>query len=339
FGTRRQRQMCIRDSLGLGAGLYGIGILLDRAGDDRYEGIAGVEGAGLFGVGILADLDGNDRYHAWQQAQGFGYVLGAGLLVDRSGDDLYDADDATIRFPSAQSREHNSSLAQGFGFGKRADFADGHSLAGGAGILADGAGDDTYRCGVFGQGAAYWYAVGILADAAGKDVYEGTWYVQGSAAHFGCGVLWEGSGDDRYRATHNMAQGSGHDLSLGMLYERDGDDAYDAPNLSLGGGNANGIGIFWDVTGDDRYRVEAATTLGRANIGSRGGLRDRIESIGLFLDTGGRDSYPPSKEFAGNGRLWTQAGTDEEHPLDTERGAGIDTTWTSGPSWRERRRP
>ncbi len=323
----------------LGAGLYGVGILLDRGGNDRYDGITASQGAGLFGVGILSDLAGDDAYYAWQQIQGYGYVRGAGLLVDREGNDLYDANDRDIRFPSAQSKEHNSTLGQGFGFGKRSDFADGHSLAGGIGILADGAGNDAYRCGVFGQGCAYWYGVGILADAGGDDTYDGVWYVQGSGAHFALGVLWEGGGNDRYHASMNMAIGAGHDFSLGLLYEVAGNDFYDAPNLSLGGGNANGIGLFWDLAGNDTYRVEAATALGRANIGSRGGLRDRMETIGLFLDTGGADSYPSSKGFAGNDRLWTQEGTDTEHPLDTERGAGIDTTWIPGaePGWRMRR--
>jgi hypothetical protein len=325
--------------LSLGAGFYGVGILSDLVGNDHYAGLTVSQGAGLFGVGILSDLDGNDRYHAFQQAQGYGYVRGAGLLIDRTGDDQYIADDEQIRYPSPQSRENNASLSQGFGFGKRADYIDGHSLAGGIGLLIDGDGDDTYRCGVFGQGAAYWYGTGILADAGGDDSYEGIWYVQGSGAHFALGVLWEGDGDDTYRATRNMAIGAGHDFSLGFLYERAGDDRYEAPNLSLGGGNANGIGLFWDLRGDDQYSVVAETTLGRANTGSRGGPRDLMETLGIFLDTGGIDSYPASKEYAGNDRLWTQTGRNTEQPLDTERGVGFDTTWAPSdqPGWRTRR--
>lgn len=135
-----------------------------------------------------------------------------------------------------------------------------------------------------------------------------------------------------------MAQGAGHDFSLGFLYEASGDDRYDAPNLSLGGGNANGSGIFWDVEGADTHLVKAETTLGRANTDSRGGVRDRIDTIGLFLDTGGRDACPTGKVFARNGRLWTQRGVNEAFPLDTERGAGVDTTWAPGAvrSWRAR---
>jgi hypothetical protein len=206
------------------------------------------------------------------------------------------------------------------------------------GILVDGAGDDIYRCGVFGQGCGYWYGIGILADQEGNDTYEGVWYVQGSGAHFALGILRDGGGRDHYRASMNMAQGAGHDFSLGFLYDASGDDRYDAPNLSLGGGNANGIGIFWDVEGADTYQVTAGTTLGRANCDSRGGIRDLIDTIGLFLDTGGRDAYPTGKAFARDGKLWTQRGLNEALPLDTERGAGIDTTWAPGSkqSWRSR---
>lgn len=310
--------------LSQGAGLCGVGLLWDLEGNDRYDAVTTSQGAGLFGIGILADAAGEDRYSAFQQIQGYGYTLGCGLLVDAGGNDRYEAEDTIIRFPSAQSPEHNSTLGQGFGFGKRADYTDGHSLAGGFGFLADGGGDDDYRCGIFGQGAGYWYGIGVLADAGGDDHYQGVWYAQGSAAHFALGALSDAAGNDTYRCTMNMAQGAGHDFSVGMLYDQSGNDTYGAPNLSLGGGNANGIGIFWEASGDDRYEVEAATTLGRSNVAGRGGLRDRMKNLGLFLDTGGRDTYPAAKDFAGNDRLWTQQGTDQEIPLATEIGVGLD---------------
>jgi hypothetical protein len=246
-----------------------------------------------------------------------------GLLADRAGNDEYAANDTKIDFPAPQTKEHNASLCQGVGFGRRADFSDGHSLAGGIGMLVDGAGDDRYSAGLFAQGCAYWYGIGLLADNGGDDQYQGVWYVQGSGAHFGLGLLWEGAGDDHYQATMNMAQGAGHDFTLGILYDEAGNDIYDAPNLSLGGGNDNGIGVFWDRAGDDVYNVSAATTLGRANITGRGGLRDGMLCLGLFVDTGGNDRY--SKPFAGNSALWTQRGQNEEKPLEAEKGVGIDT--------------
>ena len=112
-------------------------------------------------------------------------------------------------------------------------------------------------------------------------------------------------------------------VDTAFLQSQSGDDLHHAPNLSLGGGNANGVGIFWDKSGNDVYNVEAATTLGRANVGSRGSLRDHLLCLGLFLDTGGQDEY--SKPFARNNHLWKQKGVNIELPLDVEKGAGLDT--------------
>jgi hypothetical protein len=253
------------------------------------------------------------------------------MLVDKSGDDHYIAEDEDIVFPSPQTGEHNANLAQGVGFGKRADFVDGHSWAGGHGFLIDGAGDDIYDAGLFAQGCAYWYAIGLLSDVSGNDEYNGIWYVQGSGAHFGLGILLESEGDDIYNAEMNMAQGAGHDFTLGFLIEEDGDDVYNAPNLSLGGGNANGIGMFWDKKGDDEYNCTARITLGRANRAGRGGLRDHINTIGFFLDTGGDDTYPlaypDSVELFRNDHLWTRPGLDPDDPLPTELGVGYDREW------------
>lgn len=312
------------NGLGIGGGLFGLGLIYDRQGDDNYDGFANCQGAGVFGAGIITDVEGNDTYRGFRGIQGYGFTKGCGLLLDLTGDDFYIARNDSLPFPSPQSPEHNANMAQGFGFGKRADFTDGRSLAGGVGVLADGGGNDFYDAGVFAQGCGYWYGVGLLTDKAGDDMYSGVWYVQGSGAHFAVGVLNDAAGNDTYNATINMAQGAGHDFTVGCLLEDEGNDTYNAPNLSLGGGNANGIGLFWDKDGDDVYNVSAATTLGLANIGSRGGLRDRCLCLGLFMDTGkGKDTYPPGKP-AKNNRTWSQPGADTEHPIDTEVGVGID---------------
>lgn len=308
-----------------GAGLFGVGCLYDFRGNDTYISHSLAQGAGAFGIGLLYDGDGKDTYKTYLMAQGFGFTKGMGILHDAGGDDMYTADDRDIRYPSSQSREHNDSMAQGVGFGLRRDYIDGHSLAGGIGMLYDAEGNDRYSAGLFAQGCAYWYSIGILADRAGNDEYSGIWYVQGSGAHFGVGYLNDKAGNDKYTATMNMAIGAGHDFTVGMLIDEAGDDEYDAPNLSLGGGNANGIGFFWDRGGRDTYRVTAGTTLGRANVASRGSLRDSILTIGVFLDTGGEvDKYPPEKSFAKNKSLWTQRGTNTDIPLDTEKGCGGD---------------
>ncbi len=311
-------------SLTLGAGLAGVGILIDLVGDDRYEAVTFAQGAARHGVGVLGDRSGRDRYRAFQAAQGFGGPRGCGVLADSSGNDEYRAEDAVVRFPSAQTPQHNTSLAQGAGCGKRADFEDGHSLAGGVGILADGGGADVYRCGVFGQGVGYWYGVGALFDAAGRDTFEGVWYAQGAAAHFAFGALLDLEGNDVYRATDNMAQGAGHDFSVGLLVDIGGNDVHEAPNLSLGGGSANGVGLFYDDRGEDVYRASGEVTLGRGDSGvQHGGLRDLFPTSGIFLDGGGRDEYPPAKTMVGNGKSWRQEGT-RLPSLTTEIGVGDD---------------
>jgi hypothetical protein len=282
-----------------GSGRFGVAAVLDRAGNDLYDSYRNSQGFGMFGVGILEDLAGDDAYHGFFQVQGVGQTMGFGLLLDRAGNDAYVANDQVIDIPSPQTQEHNVSMAQGAGNGRRGDYLEGHSLAGGVGILFDQQGDDTYSCGVFGQGVGYWMGVGMLWDSAGNDRYTGQWYVQGASAHFAVGYLEGGGGADSYTALMNMAQGAGHDFSIGMLIDREGDDTYQAPNLSLGSGNANGIGIFADLLGDDTYR-SSGITLGRAAEAPKLSLRSRALTLGLFMDLAGRNVYPEAATWARN---------------------------------------
>ncbi len=141
-------------------------------------------------------MQGNDTYDCHSQAQGFGGVKGFGALVDVRGDDKYVADDTKIDNPAPQTAQHNTSLSQGVGFGRRANPGDGHSMAGGVGMLVDGAGNDFYKCGVFGQGVSIVQPRRSCVDFGGNDSYDGVWYVQGSAAHYSLGCLLDLGGDD-----------------------------------------------------------------------------------------------------------------------------------------------
>jgi hypothetical protein len=310
---------------GLGAARFGVGLLLDLAGNDTYDGYAFVQGAGQAGVGALIDREGRDQYACFYEAQGFGAVKGFGLLLDALGDETYTAHPTPIEFPSPQTAERNVSMAQGAGYGRRADYSDGRSWAGGVGMLIDVQGSDRYTCGVFGQGVGYWGGVGMLIDLQGDDVREGTWYVQGAAAHFAIGYLEDRLGNDRTLAAMNMAIGAGHDFSIGYYIDFAGNDEYNAPSLALGGANANGIGIFVDLAGDDLYQARSKdANFGRANPIGRGTLRERGFALGLFLDAGGNDSYPPSVEFAGNGRNWIVWALQNERPAESQLGLGTD---------------
>lgn len=294
----------------IGSGTFGIGMVLDTAGNDAYDAYVNGEGFGYFGAGILEDSSGDDTYDGFNLVQGVGKTAGFGYLVDRKGTDRYSANDHVFDFPSAQSAEHNTSMAQGAGYGRRADYSDGHSWSGGIGILFDGLGDDTYTCGVFGQGTGYWQGVGMLWDTGGTDNYTGQWYVQGAAAHFAIGYIEDTAGSDTYVAKMNMALGAGHDFSIGYLLDREGDDKYSAPNLSLGAGNANGMGIFADFGGNDKYE-STGITLGKGAEADAGGIRSRGLCLGVFLDMAGQDSYPSSCPWAVNGARtanWTTKG-------------------------------
>ncbi len=307
-----------------GYAAYGASVLMDYAGNDVYDCYQQSQGAAFFGIAALSDRIGNDTYRCFAKSQGYGSTKGFGLLVDAVGDDKYTADTTNIDFPSPQDAKHNSSLAQGMGYGSRADYKTGHSLAGGIGALVDLTGNDVYVADLMAQGMGYWYALGILSDGAGDDSYTGYWYNQGSAAHFAVGIINDVSGNDKYNGPCSMVQGAGHDFSLGYLLDEGGNDIYNCSGISLGGGNDNGIGIFWDVAGDDTYNPSGGFTLGRSNITSRGTIRDYNLCLGLFIDTGGIDTYPSAYPFAANGQHWLQDGLNVEKPLKADTGIGRD---------------
>jgi hypothetical protein len=308
---------------GLGAGATGFGALIDLSGNDTYDAYEDAQGFGFMGVGVLSDIDGSDTYRGFSRVQGVGSTNGIGLLCDVNGDDNYIANDEVIDFPSAQTTQHNLSMAQGTGVGRRADYLDGMSYAGGIGLLVDGAGSDTYSCGVFGQGTGYWMGVGMLLDKEGQDSYLGYWYVQGASAHFAVGYLFDGQGNDTYNASMNMAQGAGHDFGTGALLDEQGDDIHKAPNLSLGAGNANGIGWFVDRSGNDRYEADGIA-LGRAAETPVGTLREFGMSLGLFFDGAGNDTYVTSAGYASNNSSKSNRVGTETDPTRAQTGIFVD---------------
>lgn len=254
-------------NLAQGAGVFGVGILADLGGNDRYAARAVAQGAGAFGLGILAEAGGDDRYRAQSRAQGFGFVAGLGALVETAGNDVY-----VLEGGPADPRQagHTQSFGQGMGMGFRP------LASGGIGLLADAAGDDVYRADYFAQGAGYWFALGGLVDEAGDDRYVATRYAQGAGIHLAVGVLADAAGDDRYEA-HGVAQGVGHDWAVGILADGAGDDKYIAAALAQGAGSGNGVGILADVAGRNSLGAGAPTVQG-CGVPSRG-----YPSIGLLL--------------------------------------------------------
>jgi len=267
----------------------GINLHQDKRGDDIYHSGLFSQGAAMFGVSALIDHSGNDSYQASVAAQGLGSTLGAGALIDLEGTDTYSLGGKYYHEPLMPL--DFITLGQGMGLGMRPH------LAGGLGLLYDGAGNDRYLGGVYAQGSGYWYATGALIDRSGNDVYNAVYYPQGSGIHLACGFLVDHEGDDAYYSRHGPGQGAGHDWALGIMFDGGGNDAY-----SIEGGNGlgltNSVGIFVDRSGNDRYERQNPQAYGSANfVRSAGG-------IGLFLDAGGEDSYPDS--LKANNETWQQ---------------------------------
>jgi len=287
----------------LGSGLMGVGALLDWGGNDSYSGDTCTEGSGAFGIGVLRDSGGNDSFRAALFSQAFGFVGGAGVLHDVSGNDVYFAGGKytdEIRY-----FDHYISLSQGFGFGWRPD------ASGGIGMLVDEAGNDVYVSDIFGQGSSYWFAVGGLVDYSGNDQYVSYQYAQGAGTHITVAALIDCEGDDNY-VSKGVSQGCGHDLAIGILHDLAGDDNYTCHGLSQAAGNANGIGILMDDAGDDAYSVRDPN-----NTHGYGNLRRDYGSIGVFLDCAGSDTY--------SGR-----GADSTWWSGSTHGVGVDVTDEEG---------
>ncbi len=298
-----------------GCGIAGAGMLLDIAGDDSYDAIGNCQGFGYFGVGIMLDAAGNDSYSTYSYAQGCGLTLGAGILIDLQGNDSYTANDTDIKFPSAQSPQHNCSMAQGAASGERRDYVDNQSLAGGIGILLDGAGDDKYFGGVFSQAVGYWFGIGILDDRSGNDTYRSVWYGQSATAHFGVSYLNDGGGNDLYTSTNCGNVGMAHDFSVSIFVDEGGNDRYEGAS-NCGQALNDSVALFVDMDGNDTY---AGGSFGQAITEAKTGARAEIPTRAIFLDLGGEDKYPGGDKV--NNKSWVQKNKED---LPRLLGAGLD---------------
>ncbi|MBN1334726.1 MAG: hypothetical protein JXB39_02065 [Deltaproteobacteria bacterium] len=297
LGSGDDRYTSLRMSQGWGH--LGVGVLYDDGGSDVYRGEAGVQGASSMGIGLLLDVAGNDVHETFTQSQGFGYVQAVGMAWDGQGDDVWYADPGNpeygghlVYYSPQMPTTGNSTFCQGAGFGRRGD-ADGAFLSGGVGVLRDASGDDAYTASTFAQGAGYWQGVGFLLDGRGSDTYDAYWYVQGGAAHYAAGVLLDdGDGDDAFNtrmAPVYVMIGTGHDYSDGVLVNEAGDDTYTYAGLGGGASNCQGVGIFVDNDGADTYDVQSTYSTGLGNHSGECDAfpRNAVDSIGLFLDSGG----------------------------------------------------
>lgn len=258
-----------------GVGFLGLGVVVDGAGDDRYLVEALGQGIGAWGAGVVLDHYGDDRYAASRYAQGVGMAGGLGLLADRWGSDEYLCKG---RWPSGYGTAGVfQSWGQGCGVGFRGN------ASGGLGFLFDGAGADRYEAGNFSQGGGYYFGVGALWDrGVSGDVYIGSRYNQGFAAHQAVGYFQETGGNDAYWTRNAVAPGLAWDECVTSFTDLGGDDLYQGGSFSLGASAHNAISLFYDAQGRDEYRWADLAHAGPNDY--HGG-----SSLSWFLDEGGSD--------------------------------------------------
>jgi hypothetical protein len=173
-----------------GMGLAGVGVLVDRAGDDTYVGKTLSIGAGhIGGIGVLRDLSGNDSYSAVRTSIGSASVTGLGRFIDSAGNDRYDYYSPSPLNPAAPN------------------------LAPGAG----GVNDELERCDRTNRqldGSGNVLGIGIFSDSAGTDSYHAPANSLGFGGAGGFGYFTDGGGaTDSY--TGPGAAGRGNNITLG----------------------------------------------------------------------------------------------------------------------------
>ncbi len=333
--------------------LHGVAILTDYAGDDTYDARGPFsQAAAHAGAALLIDSAGDDTYTADSHTQGFGGTRGVAAIVELAGNDRYTARPGVNTGSIYTGR--SVSMAQGVGAGRRADFGDGHSLAGGFGFLIDAQGDDTYHAEAWAQGAGYWWGVGALEDFSGNDNYEADWYAMGAASHFSIGSLTDLNGNDQYNHfvqgspdDENPADGgterrntlavtrllgTARDGSIAIAFDANGNDRYLARSRSLGNGDLGSVAMFIERAGNDRYTIDTVgpnpnqplpyaddAPLGSVvPYGNWNNFRDDLHTLGLFLEVAGQDVYLDNPGPARDANAWNRS-TDQR-----TRALGID---------------
>lgn len=179
-------------------------------------------------------------------------------------------------------------------------------------VIIDLAGDDDYRCGAHSQGAGF-MGVGVLADLEGDDTYAAGDFSQGSGL-FGVGVLLDRSGNDTYLGD-TCTQGSGA-FGIGVHRDEGGNDAFRAALFSQGFGFVGGLGLLHDAGGNDTYFAGGKYTdeiryfdhyLSLSQGFGFGWRPDASGGVGMLVDEAGNDVYV-SDIFGQGSSYWFSVG-------------------------------
>ncbi|MGB5105686.1 MAG: hypothetical protein WBP29_01705 [Candidatus Zixiibacteriota bacterium] len=325
-----------------GYGVCGTGVLLDASGNDHYHAHQLAQGCGIFGTGLVADFEGNDDYRLMVSGQGCGY-FGVGMLVDRLGDDNYylagdgqgagsigggigiladyRGNDHYVAEPYSSKFNRgdyhsqmtiNANNAQGWGGGRRGDGSDGHSWAGGMGVLIDCFGDDSYYSGNWTLGVGYWFGIGILFDVEGNDIYRSCYFTQASGAHYCIGALFDETGNDKHELFETAGAGLsfGWDFAVTLMADWKGNDTYIGKIISIANAQIRSNSLLFDFGGNDLYQLSAGTD-GMGDASFREDYRtpratapflSYAQSFGILLDVGGVDRYIDHSDSTGSAK-------------------------------------
>lgn len=350
-------------------------VIVDVAGDDTYERSAqtsastltvAAQGAGVGGVGGIVDLQGDDRYTARARyapgsdeavtattlAQGVG-VLGAGLLVDLAGTDCVSAhanglgDAAAVLAQGAAELGAGLAVLQGAPADARAcpggpsatslstplvtvdtssqyEEVVGPALTvaqGGAqtglGALVGGPSDDTYTAHADGgiattiaQGAGT--GAGALVDPGGSDTYDAlaTAETELRASLKGYYSIVRVTVTITLGDTATLAQGAGLAGAAALLDAGLGDDTYRARTSTRAVADAKAITTYSGGIAEATADVEIGETLALAQGATQTGAGLLVDGGPPDAALGGEDTYTIDTQLTGHTNAYAGGGSD-----------------------------
>jgi len=154
----------------------GVGMVIDIAGDDRYDSSNFSQACGyFFGVGLKLDLAGNDVHGAARYGHGSGAHFGMGLFIDYDGKDVYRSTGPTYNGGCAWDRSAFLFIEGGNGddsYQWERSAGLGRADIGSWSLFAEMGGNDVYSVGS-GLGRVSRKSLSVFYDRSGVDNYQG----------------------------------------------------------------------------------------------------------------------------------------------------------------------
>jgi hypothetical protein len=194
-------------------------VILNMGGGNLFKATKpGVQGSAILGVSMLVNREGNNVYQAEDVAQGSS-MAGVGILIDFGGQNKYRG----VRRVQGQA-------------------------LGGLGILIGRGGQNDYHAAMWAQGFGAPLGFGLLEDVVGYD-------------HYYCGGLYPNSYKPETPGYEGWGQGVGAgirqsaDGGLGVILNGGGHNVYEFDYLSHGGGYWCGMGFARDFGGHNQRLI------------------------------------------------------------------------------------